>query len=85
MAIDYERLENIAVWYFRFHDPNENYLSGSSFVQYLVNQYGEKAVIEAIYGDKTPLPKPYEELVKDWIAYIESCGEGYSQYKKGIR
>ena len=41
MAKDYCELENVAVYYFGFTDPNKNYLTGSSFVQYLVKQYGE--------------------------------------------
>ena len=80
MAIDYDKIENIAVWSRSLKNPNANYLAGSSFVQYLVNQYGEQAVIRSIYGDKTPLPKTYAELVRDWIAYIESSCQGYSKY-----
>lgn len=80
MAVDYEEIENIAVWSRNIKNPNANYLAGSSFVQYLVNQYGEKAVIDSVYGDKTPLPKTYAELVREWIAHIESCCQGYSKY-----
>lgn len=82
MAVDYEEIENIAVWSRSIKDPNANYLAGSSFVQYLVSQYGEKAVIDSVYGDKTPLPKTYAELVREWIAHIESCCQGYSKYGK---
>lgn len=81
MVKDYEEIENIAVWCWSFKNPNENYVTGSSFIQYLVKQYGEKAVINSIYGDKAPLPKPYMEQVRDWIAYIESCYQGYSKYE----
>ena len=80
MAVDYEEIENIAVWSRNIKDPNANYVAGSSFVQYLVSQYGEKAVIDSIYGEKTPLPKTYAELVREWIAHIESCCQGYSKY-----
>ena len=80
MAKDYCELENVAVYYFGFTDPNANYLAGSSFVQYLVKQYGEEAVINSIYGDKTPLPKTYVELVRDWVAYIETHYQDYSKY-----
>lgn len=81
MAKDYRELENVAVYYFGFTDPNANYLAGSSFVQYLVKQYGEEAVINSIYGNGDPLPKTYVELVKEWNEYIESEYTGYSKYK----
>ena len=81
MAKDYRELENVAVRYFGFYDPNKNYLAGSSFVQYLVKQYGEEAVINSIYGNGDPLPKTYAELVKEWKEYIESEYVGYSKYK----
>jgi hypothetical protein len=80
MAIDYDKIENIAVWSRSLKNPNANYLAGSSFVQYLVNQYGEQAVIRSIYGDKTPLPKTYADLVRGWIGAVESSCQGYSKY-----
>lgn len=80
MAIDYRELENIAVYSRSYTNPNKNYIAGSSFVQYLVKQYGEEAVINSIYGDGTPLPKTYTELVKEWNEFIESNYEKYSKY-----
>ena len=81
MAKDYCELENVAVYYFGFTDPDANYLAGSSFVQYLVKQYGEDAVINSIYGNGDPLPKTYAELVKEWNAFIEANYSNYSKYK----
>ncbi len=81
MAKDYSELENVAVYYFGFTDPDANYLAGSSFVQYLVKQYGEEAVINSIYGNGDPLPKTYAELVKEWNAFIEANYSNYSKYK----
>ena len=81
MANDYRELENVAVYYFNFTNPNANYLAGSSFVQYLVKQYGEEAVINSIYGNGDPLPKTYAELVKEWNEYIETNYVNYSKYK----
>ena len=81
MEKDYCELENVAVHYFSFTDPNTNYLAGSSFVQYLVKQYGEEAVINSIYGDGDPLPKAYTELVKEWNEFIDTNYENYSKYK----
>ena len=81
MAKDYCELENVAVYYFNFTNPNANYLAGSSFVQYLVKQYGEEAVINSIYGNGDPLPKTYAELVKEWNEFIEDNYSNYSKYK----
>ena len=81
MAKDYREIENVAVYYFNFTNPNVNYLAGSSFVQYLVKQYGEEAVINSIYGNGDPLPKTYAELVKEWNEFIEANYSNYSKYK----
>ena len=81
MAIDYRELENIAVYSRSYTNPNKNYIAGSSFVQYLVKQYGEEAVINSIYGNGNPLPKTYAELVKEWNEFIESSYSAYSKYK----
>lgn len=81
MAKDYRELENVAVYSRSYADPNANYVAGSSFVQYLVKQYGEEAVINHIYGDGESLPKSYDELVDEWNAFIESNYSDYSKYK----
>ena len=80
--MDYEDLENIAVWCFDFWDPNENYVAASSFVQFLVNQYGEETVIASLYGNKDPLPATYAELIRAWKEHIESRYQEYSKYEK---
>ena len=81
IAKDYQELENIAVYSRSFTDPNKSYLTGSSFVQYLVKQYGEEAVVTSIYGNGDSLPKTYRELVKDWNEYIETNYKNYSKYE----
>ena len=81
MARDYRELENLAVYSRSYADPNANYLAGASFVQYLVNQYGEDAVINNIYGNGAPLPKSYDELIKDWNEFIERNYSSYSKYQ----
>lgn len=81
MARDYRELENIAVYSRSYADPNVSYVAGSSFVQYLVKQYGEEAVINHVYGNGAPLSKTYTELVKEWNAFIESNYSAYSKYK----
>lgn len=80
MAADYGEIENIAVWSRSYTNPNASYVAGSSFVQYLVGQYGERAVVDSLYGDGTPLPKSYTELVHDWNAYIQDTYQDYSKY-----
>ncbi len=81
IAQDYSELENIAVYSRSWTNPDENYITGSSFIQYLVKQYGEEAVINSIYGNGDPLSKTYRELVKEWNEYIESNYQNYSKYK----
>ena len=81
MAKDYAELENIAVYSRSWTNPDANYLTGSSFVQYLVKQYGEKVVIHSIYGNGNSLPDPYAELVKGWNEHIETHYKSYSKYK----
>lgn len=51
-------------------------------MQYLVHRYGEKAVIDAIYGRGTPLPETEATLIADWNAYIQEQYHTYSQYKR---
>ncbi len=63
-------------------DPDMSYEAASSFVGYLVDQYGEKAVIEYICSEdeyNAQWGKSYEELVQDWNEYIE---ENYSWYER---
>lgn len=52
-----------------------------SFIQYLVKQYGEEAVINSIYANGNALPKTYAELVKEWNEYIAVNYANYSKFK----
>lgn len=79
MQIDFKELENIAVYSRNYTDPNASYVAGSSFIQYLVEKYGEAVVIECIYGDEE-LPQPYNELVVQWNSYIEENYSPFSRY-----
>lgn len=79
---DFREVENIEAHACGYTDPNSTYLSGSSFVGYLVDQYGEQAVIAYICSDDTynaEWDKSYRELVQDWIDYIEA---NYAHYSK---
>lgn len=82
MQIDFYDIENIAVYSRGYTDPNESYVAGSSFVQYLVREYGETFVAQCIYGDESDFPKSYSELVNDWNRYIEENYSGFSRYIK---
>lgn len=82
MAVDYLELENIAVYSRSFTNPNSSYVAGSSFIQYLVNQYGEECVIQHIYGSGDALPKKYPELVQEWNRFIEETYQAYGKYSK---
>ncbi len=77
--LDYRAYEDFLVNVHQLTDPNSSYLSGSSFVGYLVDQYGEREVIAYICLDSeynAEWGKSYEELVQDWNEHIE---ENYSQ------
>lgn len=77
---DFRELEDIQVHAYGLTDPNSEYVTGSSFIGYLVDQYGEQAVIAYVCSDdeyNAEWGKSYEELVQDWNQYIE---QNYSQY-----
>lgn len=80
MAVDFEKLENIAVYSRGYTSPNDSYVAGSSFVQYLVKAFGEQAVIDSIYGSGTPLPQSMSELVQLWQEYLQTNYSTYSLY-----
>ena len=77
---DFREVENILVYVRGQADPNFSYTSGSSFIGYLVDQYGEQAVISYICSDNeynAEWDKSYSDLVQNWWMYIEA---NYSQY-----
>ena len=77
---DFREVENILVYVQGQADPNFSYTSGSSFIGYLVDQYGEQAVISYICSDNeynAEWDKSYGVLVQNGWMYIEA---NYSQY-----
>lgn len=80
MAADFETLEDIAVYSRGYTDPNDSYAAGSSFVGYLVREFGDAAVIDTLYGTGTPLPRPMETLVQDWQDHLQTTYSTYSLY-----
>lgn len=78
---DYQAIVDMSAYIYGDTDPNMSYDAASSFVGYLVDQYGERAVIEYICSDgeyHAEWGKSYEELVQDWNEYIN---ENYSWYR----
>ena len=70
---DFQDYQDYYVYYHGIKNPNFND-SGSSFVGYLVEQYGEQAVIAYVLSDNeynAVWDKSYDELVQDWNQYIE--------------
>ena len=81
---DSQEFADVMVYACGQKDPNLTYTTGESFVGYLVDQYGEPAVIAYVcsgneYNEQWG--KSYEELVQDWNAYIN---ENYSWYRTEI-
>lgn len=77
---DHWEMENLKVYAYGYTDPNLTHTGSASFVGYLINQYGGKAVITYVCSDDTynaEWGKSYEELVQDWNDYIN---ENYSWY-----
>ena len=77
---DFREFDDLCVHAYGFMDPNYSYASGSSFVGYLADQYGEQAVIDYVCSDNeynAEWDKSYNELVQDWKMYIK---DNYSQY-----
>lgn len=81
MSKDSSELQHIATYAYGFDSPNDGngYIPGASFIGYLITRFGEEKVIKIIcethdFGEYT-----YEELVADWLEFIE---ENYSEYSK---
>lgn len=77
---DFREVEDLTVHAYMITDPDSTYQSGSSFVGYLIDQYGEQAVIAYVFSDNkynAEWDKSYDELVQDWRKYIK---DNYSQY-----
>lgn len=81
MTVDYLTIYDLICYSGGATDPNQGdgYIAGASFINYLAKQYGEQTVIQSIYGGGEPLPKSHEELVADWVAYLN---ETYKEYSK---
>lgn len=81
MDIDFTEIENVAVYSRSYFDPNRSYVAGSSFVAYLVLQFGEKEAIDMIFSEQGIENSLYRELVDNWVSYIKANYADYSKYK----
>lgn len=81
MAIDTLTVYDLMCYSEGITDPDQyrGYFTGASFINYLVQQYGEQTVIQSLYGDGEPLPKTHEELVAEWVAYLNETYKAYSK------
>ena len=80
MRTDVHEFYDLMIYAYEKIDPNASYQSGSSFIHYLVGQYGEQAVIAYVCSDNdynADWDKSYYDLVQEWRKYIK---DNYSQY-----
>lgn len=78
MAVDFGAIESIIAYTRGYASPNVSYASGSAFVHYLVQRYGEEAVIRHVL-DGAAFDAPQTELVADWKAWLKDNYGGYTQ------
>ena len=78
LAIDRRAMDDMLVYIWEQTNPVCSYEAAASFVGYLVDQYGEQAVIAYVRSNvayNAKWCKSYDELVQDWNDYIN---ENYS-------
>lgn len=78
MAADFGAIESIIAYTRGYASPNVSYASGSAFVHYLVQRYGEEAVIRHVL-DGAAFDAPQAELVADWKAWLKDHYGSYTQ------
>lgn len=78
MAADFGAIESIIAYTRGYASPNVSYAAGSAFVHYLVQRYGEEAVIRHVL-DGAAFDAPQAELVSDWKAWLKDHYGSYTQ------
>lgn len=76
MTVDFGELESLGAYSRGVRSPNEDYASGSAFVHYLVQRFGEEAVIRHVCGLEA-LPEDVFVLRQDWMDWLN---ENYQHY-----
>ncbi|MBO5036858.1 MAG: hypothetical protein J6D42_07255 [Clostridia bacterium] len=77
---DLRELDNIYSYLTRKHGLNYTYTSGASFISYLINQFGEREVLDYMlvhHSLKKLTDQTFDELVEDWKDFLE---ENYWEY-----
>lgn len=70
MQVEFGELESLGAYSRKDQSPDESYASGSAFVHYLVQRFGEEAVIRHIRGLEL-LPQDVSALTADWLAWLD--------------
>lgn len=70
MAVDFGVLESLGAYSRGDQSPDASYASGSAFVHYLVQRFGEQTVIRHVRGLE-PLPQDVAALTADWLAWMD--------------
>lgn len=70
MRLEFGELESLGAYSRKDQSPDESYASGSAFVHYLVQRFGEEAVIRHVRGLES-LPQDVSSLTADWHAWLD--------------
>ena len=83
VATDFEELQHLHTYAFNYNNPDAGggYASGSSFIGYLISRFGQEEVIEILCVTHDFGAYTYDELVTDWLTYIQETYSGYSKVK----
>lgn len=79
MAADHGALEDLNVYRQGYRSPNASYAAGASYVKYLVERFGETAVIQQIYGSAKTIKIPQALLVSQWLDAVNESCQKYDQ------
>lgn len=77
MAEDFGDIESFGAYARGDRAPDASYASGSAFVHYLVQRFGEDAVIRHVCGQET-LPQDISVLTADWLAWLNDTYQGFT-------
>lgn len=80
MAEDFGEFESFCAYTLGYQSPDVNYVSGSAFVHYLVQRFGEEAVIRHIRGLEA-LPQDADTLTAEWLAWLNETYQDFAVQK----
>ncbi len=76
MAVDFGDIESLGAYARGDRSPDMSYASGSAFVHYLVQRFGEEAVIRHVCGLEK-LTQDVDVLTAEWLEWLN---ENYQKY-----